>query len=52
MAAKDDVTTTRRTEGAERAMARRMEVVPTTAGSMSSFLASAVYFNGESLVAC
>jgi len=40
MAAKDEVMTTRRTVGAERAMAERIEVVPMTAGSMSSFWGS------------
>lgn len=41
MAAKDEVTTTRFTEGADLAMALRMPVVPMTAGSMRSFLGSA-----------
>lgn len=41
MAAKDDVTTTRFTEGADLAMALSMPVVPMTAGSMRSFLGSA-----------
>jgi hypothetical protein len=41
MAAKDEVTTMRLTEGAERLTALRMPVVPTTAGSMSSVLGSA-----------
>jgi len=36
MAAKDDVTTMRRTAGAERATALRIDVVPMTAGSTSS----------------
>jgi hypothetical protein len=36
MAAKDEVMTTRRTEGAELAIAFKMPVVPITAGSMSS----------------
>lgn len=42
MAAKDEVMTTRRTVGAERAMALRMPVVPLTAGSMSSVLGSSL----------
>lgn len=46
MAAKDEVTTTRRTEGADRAMALRTPVVPMTAGSMRSFLGSAVAEGG------
>lgn len=41
MAAKDEVTTTRFTEGAERAMALRMPFVPFRAGSMRPVLGSA-----------
>lgn len=41
MEAKDEVMTTRRTDGAERLRARRMPVVPTTAGAMSSVSGSA-----------
>jgi hypothetical protein len=41
MAAKEDVMTTRRTVGAEAVMARRIEVVPVTAGVISSFWGSA-----------
>lgn len=40
MAAKDEVTTTRRTAGAARATARRRPVVPLTAGSIRSFWGS------------
>lgn len=40
MEAKDEVTTTRFTDGAERFSALRMPVVPITAGSISSVLGS------------
>lgn len=46
IAAKEEVTTTRRTEGADRAIALRIPVVPMTAGSMRSFWGSAGGRNG------
>ena len=43
MAAKEEVMTTRRTEGAKRVMAWRMPVVPLTAGEISSFWGSSAH---------
>lgn len=50
MAANEDVMTTRRTVGAERWMADRMDVVPMTAGSMSSVWGSVKWkWKGEAV---
>lgn len=43
MAAKEEVMTTRRTEGAKRVMALRMPVVPLTAGEINSFWGSSAH---------